>query len=196
MTSSEPAIVEELDARPGRPRSRRRRIVALFVVTATGVVATLVATGVWTPVSSTTAAGDKPAHDFDLENLDAAQPRVTLDGFRGRPLVVNFWASWCVPCRQEMPALEKVHQRVNDRIGFVGIDHQDTRPEALAFVRETMVSYPSAFDPRGGTATDYALYGLPSTVFIAADGRVLDQHLGAYSEADLQAELDRLFPAP
>ena len=195
MTSSDEASVGERD-RSARQRRRPRRRLVVIVTLAAGLLAALIATGVLSPVSSTTASGRDPAHDFDLENLDPTQPRVTLTGFRGRPLVVNFWASWCVPCRQEMPALEKVHQRVNDRIGFVGIDHQDTRPEALAFVRETMVSYPSAFDPRGGTATDYALYGLPSTVFIAADGRVLDQHLGAYSEADLQAELDRLFPAP
>jgi cytochrome c biogenesis protein CcmG/thiol:disulfide interchange protein DsbE len=195
MTSSDEASVGERTSSARRQKRPRTRIVVI-VALATGLLAALIATGVLTPVSSTTASDRDPAHDFDLENLDPAQPRVNLTDFRGRPLVVNFWASWCVPCRQEMPALEKVHQRVNDRIGFVGIDHQDTRPEALAFVRETMVSYPSAFDPRGGTATDYALYGLPSTVFIAADGGVLDQHLGAYSEADLQAELDRLFPAP
>lgn len=195
MTSSEAACVDDTGVSLRR-RSRPRRRVILVVAVAAGLLAALVATGVLTPVSSTTAAGRKPAYDFDLENLDPAQPRVTFTGFRGRPLVINFWASWCVPCRQEMPALEKVHQRVNDRIAFVGIDHQDTRPEALAFVRETMVSYPSAFDPRGDAANGYALYGLPSTVFVGADGRVLDQHLGGYSESDLQAELDRLFPAP
>lgn len=64
----------------------------------------------------------------------------------------------------------------------------------MAFVRETVVTYPSGFDPTGSTATDYELYGLPGTVFVGADGRVPAQHLGAYSEGDLQAELDRLFP--
>ena len=192
--SDEASVGEGAGSAHRRRRPTRRIVVSVAIAAA--VLAALIANGVLSPVSSTTASGRHRAHDFDLENLDPTQPRVTLTDFRGRPLVVNFWASWCVPCRQEMPALEKVHQRVNDRIGFVGIDHQDTRPEALAFVQETMVSYPSAFDPRGGTATDYSLYGLPSTVFIDADGRVLSQHLGAYSEGDLQAELDRLFPAP
>jgi hypothetical protein len=95
-----------------------------------------------------------------------------------------------------MPGFEHIHQQVGDRIQFVGIDHQDTRPTALSLLHDTGVTYPTGFDPDGHTAFDYGLVGMPTTVFISADGKVLDQHTGQLSEHELQADIDRLFPAP
>lgn len=178
--------------RGDQPGGRHRR--ALTISVAVALVGLAIAAVVLMPSSSPPNTSGRPAPDFDLENLDPTLGRIVLADYRGRPVVINFWASWCVPCREEMPAFERVHERAGDRIAFLGVDHQDTRPEALAFQAETKVSYPSGFDPSGKTATAYELYGLPSTVFVSADGRILDQHLGRYSEADLQAELDRLFP--
>ena len=188
--------VEHLEPGPPPARSGRGHRRALIVSAAVALVGLVGALVVLMPASSPSPKGGKRAPAFDLENLDPALDRVALSNYRGQPVVINFWASWCVPCREEMPALEKVHQREGDHIMFIGIDHQDTRPEALAFQRETKVSYPSGFDPAGRTATAFELYGLPSTVFVSADGFILDQHLGRYTEADLQAQLDRLFGPP
>lgn len=101
----------------------------------------------------------EPAPDFDLPALDDAAPPVGLAARRGQPVLINFWASWCVPCRQEMPALEALHQRYSSCVSFVGIDHLDERGPAAELVSETGVTYPSGFDPSGTVAGDYGLYG-------------------------------------
>jgi len=142
-----------------------------------------------------TVRGGGMAKPFRLPNLIPGEPEVDLAALRGRPVVVNFWASWCVPCRREMPAFQAVYQRVGGRIAFVGVDHQDSRRLALQFLAQTGVRYPSGYDPEGKTAASFGLFGLPATIFISPSGRILERHTGPYSEPDLQATLDRLFPA-
>ena len=169
------------------PRRTRVWWIALIPVLVIGVL------GVFVIGRSTSTVGNA-AKPFDLQSVDPSGSRVALGNLRGRPLVINFWASWCIPCRSEMPGFEHVHQRVGDRIQFVGIDHEDTRPAALDLLHDTGVTYPTGFDPDGHTAYDYGLIGMPTTVFISADGKVLEQHTGQLSEHDLQATIDRLFP--
>ncbi|MGH2695754.1 MAG: TlpA family protein disulfide reductase [Actinomycetota bacterium] len=134
-----------------------------------------------------------PAPAFALDNLVEAASPVALDDYRGRPVVLNFWASWCVPCRREMPVLADGHRRVGDRVAFVGINHQDRRSDALELLADTGVTYPSGFDPDGGVARAYAIFGLPTTVFISADGEILEQRTGELSTQQLEAALGRLF---
>src|SRR3546814_20760746 len=83
-----------------------------------------------------------------------------------------------------MPALAQVSAELDGRVSFIGIDHQDRREEALALLRQTGVRYPTAFDPTGGTAQDYGLRGMPTTVFIDADGRVLAKSPGEVTESE------------
>jgi len=122
---------------------------------------------------------------FDLADLRHPDDRVALADFRGRPVVLNFWASWCVPCRREMPAFEAVARASRDRVAFVGVNHQDSRDDALRFLRETGVSYRSGFDPAGDVARRYGLYGMPTTVFISADGRIIATRTGEISRTEL-----------
>lgn len=179
-----------------RGRRRRRRFIVAAVVG--GFVIALVVAGLLSADSKTISSenprrgGMAPA--FRLPSLRDPATVVSLADFRGRPVVVNFWASWCVPCRQEMPAFQAVYRQVKGRIDFVGINHQDARDDALAFVRETGVRYPIGFDPDGTTARAYGLFGVPTTVFIDARGRELKRHTGQLSQADLRGTLDRLFP--
>lgn len=93
-----------------------------------------------------------------------------------------------------MPALQAVSRQVKGRIAFLGIDHQDDRSDALKFLRHTGVQYPVAFDPDGKTAAAYALFGIPTTIFINANGREVGRHLGELTEHDLESTLARLFP--
>ena len=184
---------EGLDPPPAR--SRRGRLIAGLAVAAALVLLGLLLTG-RVSAPSKASGGQGNAKDFNLENVRADQPRVELAAYRGRPVVLNFFASWCVPCRSEMPGFEAVHQQVGDRIAFIGIDHNDVRPDAIDLLNSTGVTYPSGFNPKGDLAVDYGLVGMPTTVFISADGRVLDQHTGALSQHDLSADIDRLFPGP
>lgn len=118
---------------------------------------------------------------------------VSLAQFRGRPVVLNFWASWCAPCLREMPAFEAVHQRVKDRIAFVGINHSDARQRAVELLAETEIRYPSGFDPTGAVAASYRLFGMPTTVFISPTGRILATHTGELSRTRLEVTLNELF---
>lgn len=122
---------------------------------------------------------------FALPDLRDPAHTVDLGQFSGRPLVVNFWSTTCVPCRKEMPALASAAARYAGRVAFVGIDHEDDRPAALRFVTATGVGYPVGFDPEGRTADAYRLRGLPTTVFVRADGTVLVRHTGPLTRAQV-----------
>lgn len=100
-------------------------------------------------------------------------------------MVINFWASWCVPCRQEMPDLQAAHVLLGEQVEFVGVVHRDLRSAAIDFVRETGVTYPSGFDPAGSVAASYGLIGLPSTFLVAADGVVVAEVRGELTKDKL-----------
>jgi thiol-disulfide isomerase/thioredoxin len=186
-------------------RDRRTLVVAVFAVAAASAVAALAFAGIGRgggdgqPPSRAAAPAPAgvgaPAPAFRLSDVRDPSAALSLDDFRGRPLVVNFWASWCGPCAAEMPAFQRVYQRVKDRVAFVGIDHQDTRPEALAMLARTGVRYPVAYDAEGKTATAYGLFGMPTTVFVSPSGRVVEGHGGSMSEVDLEKAIARLFPS-
>lgn len=139
------------------------------------------------------AAGNARAPEFVLASLQRAGPRLSLEQFSGRPLVINFFASWCVPCRREMPVLQSVAQRFDDSVAFLGVDHEDSRTQALELVARTGVTYPTAYDPKGRLAREYDARGLPSTVFVSADGRIVATRLGELRRAELEEALVRLF---
>ena len=80
---------------------------------------------------------------------------MSLRAQRGKPVVVNFWASWCVPCRKEMPAFAAVHASLGDKVAFVGVNNKDLRDSAIKFMDQTGVRYPSGFDPQGDVAARY-----------------------------------------
>src|SRR5207237_2388314 len=112
--------------------------------------------------------GQAPA--FTLDDLHEGKPPVSLAALRGRPVVLNFWAAWCVPCKDELPAFEAVHSRLGGRVAFVGIDRQDNRGDALDLAARAGLTYPSAFDPNGSLDGPYRLLGTPTTVFISPTG--------------------------
>ncbi len=125
------------------------------------------------------------APDFEVELLDGETLR--LSELRGKGVVLNFWASWCGPCRWEMPAFEKAwqeHQRQN--IAFVGIAIQDFEQESRRFAEEVGVSYPLGYDATGEIGTAYGVSNLPTTYFIDADGRVVRGVVGAVDEGALR----------
>lgn len=134
-----------------------------------------------------------PAPTWSLPNLRDASARVALAQFMGRPVVVNFWASWCPPCRKEMPALAATARRVGAEVAFVGIDANDQRSAALAFAAKTGVKYPLAYDANGTVAGDYGVRGLPTTFFVSANGDVVGEQVGGMTAPRLRQLLKETF---
>ncbi len=113
------------------------------------------------------------------------------DDLQGRPLVLNVWASWCGPCRQEMTAFQDVYLKVKGKVGFLGLDYLDVEAAARRFVAQTGVTYRLAADPKGQAGARLGVASLPATLFIAADGTVRGRHLGAMSATSLRAAIQR-----
>ena len=140
-------------------------------------------------------AGELPGSvaDVRLAALDGGDDRALGELLGSTPVVVNFFASWCVPCIDEMPALEAVHRSLGDRVTFVGMANRDTAEQALGTVEATGVTYPTYDDPDASALTYFGGLGMPTTVFIDASGDVVDVHSGPLTEAELRGRLDDLF---
>jgi cytochrome c biogenesis protein CcmG, thiol:disulfide interchange protein DsbE len=98
--------------------------------------------------------------------------------FQGTPVVVNFWASWCPPCVAEMPDLETVHQEFADEVAFLGINTQDSPDAAAELVEQTGVTYDLARDPDGALFRAFRGIGMPTTLFVSAEGEIVERHTG------------------
>jgi cytochrome c biogenesis protein CcmG/thiol:disulfide interchange protein DsbE len=135
----------------------------------------------------------KPAPPFSVR-LYAADSTISLPDFRGTPVVLNFWASWCLACRDEARVLEAGWQRYGREVAFVGIAVNDEDDAAKGFIRRFGKTYHLGPDADGSAAVDYGLYGVPETFFIGRDGTILSRHIGPLTTADLDqriAELER-----
>lgn len=120
------------------------------------------------------------AMDFHLQKLDGKE-KVHLIDFKGKPVVLNFWASWCAPCRQEMPFFEKIwNEYKNDGVIFIGIDVLDDEDNAKEFLRDYGISYLNLKDPSGEVANAYSVIGLPATFFIDREGKILKKNYGPF----------------
>ena len=119
---------------------------------------------------------------------------VRLADMRGRVIVVNFWASWCLACRDEHAGLSEVALQYADKpVSFVGTLYQDRTDAGSAWIREMGgQTYPSVDDPRARTAIDYGLYGVPETFFIAPDGRIARKIIGPATPSMLRQVIDSL----
>lgn len=118
---------------------------------------------------------------------------VELASFLGRPLVINFWASWCVPCLAEMPGFERVYQRRQAEVDFLGINLQDEPAAAQAVIRQTGITYRVARDVDGSVFIALQGYGMPTTVFVSPEGEVLNFQTGEISAAELEDRIVSLF---
>jgi peroxiredoxin len=137
------------------------------------------------------SATDDLARDFTLRLLDGGTFR--LSDYRGRPVVLNFWASWCGPCRAEAPVLENAWQQYKDQgVIFLGIAVQDREENSRAFIKEFGLTYPVGLDVDDRVATLYEITGLPTTVFIDADGRIRHRWVGAIGKSRVTLLVDDL----
>jgi thiol-disulfide isomerase/thioredoxin len=134
--------------------------------------------------------GDLPSIEVEMADGTTA----TLSDFvDGRPLVLNFFASWCAPCRAEMPDFAAVHRDVGDRVSFLGLALQDTNDASAELVELTDVAYPWGLDPTGEIFAEFGGFAMPTTVYIAADGEIVGKENGAIDESQLRDRITELF---
>lgn len=120
---------------------------------------------------------------------------LTLSDFQGElPLVVNFWATWCVPCFEEAPHLEAAWRRYQDEVLIVGVQTQDRgkHEEGRQFIRTFDLTFPNAIDDRSAVSINYALFGVPETFFIRADGTLAYKHVGTLTPEVLDTQIGAL----
>ena len=134
----------------------------------------------------------RPAAAFTLQKLDGSGT-LALDDAKGKVIVINFFASWCIPCKEENPALVRVYERYRSSdVVFVGVLYQDSRDSGLRYVRDNGVVWPTASDDDGRVAFSYGVFGIPETYFIGADGVIQGRHFGPIDETTLVTAIDCL----
>ena len=132
---------------------------------------------------------DKPAPTFTLRTVEGEA--VSLQALRGTPVVINFWSTWCVPCRQEHPLLQR-YPKAYPEVRFLGVVYQDTAPKVKRFLERDPVPYDTLLDPDGKVAIGYGVTGVPETYFIGRDGRIVHKQVGPLNEAVLVEQLEAL----
>lgn len=138
----------------------------------------------------------RPAPAFDLAALDGPG-RVSLAQHRGKVVVVNFFASWCVPCREEHPVLVRVWERYRTSdVVMIGVLYQDSVDSGRDFVRRLGTTWPTAIDEDGRTALGFGVFGIPETFFIGPDGVIAGRHIGAIDEETLVRAIEALRAKP
>lgn len=132
-----------------------------------------------------------PAPSFQAELL-SGEGEFALDDLRGKPVVINFWASWCVPCREEAPMLSEAADRYGDEVAFVGVDIRDARTSAIEFAERYDLDYTHVRDEDLAIYNDFGLTGQPETFFLDEDGVILEHVPGPLARETLFQLLDSL----
>jgi cytochrome c biogenesis protein CcmG, thiol:disulfide interchange protein DsbE len=134
------------------------------------------------------------APDFSLAMLGPSTGKsiLSLSDFKGKPVVLNFWASWCAPCKEELPLLESTWKRMQAQgkdVIFLGIDFQESKSTATSFLQQNGVTYPAALDASGSVALKYGITSLPDTFFINRSGMVISKELREITAQVLASKL-------
>lgn len=180
-----PELVENTPGQESVSRNKRKRRVLIFCgvsVLNVGLLALLL-TQLLTPAPSKSSADpliSHPAPNFSLAVLSpiSGKSTLSLSDFKGKSIVLNFWASWCEPCKNEVPLLESAWKQMQAQgkdVVFLGIDFEETTSAATGFLQLYNITYPSVLDADGSAATRYGIVSLPDTIFISQKGIVMSK---------------------
>lgn len=134
---------------------------------------------------------NRPAPAFNLTTFKGTT--ISQKDLKGKPVVLNFWASWCPPCRIEAPLIEKTWRAYKKRgVIFIGVNVQDRKKDALSYIQEFDITYPNGPDPTGELSIDYGVSGLPVTFFVSRTGKIVRRHVGAINKRTLIRSIEEI----
>ncbi|HAL15178.1 MAG TPA: hypothetical protein DCP32_00045 [Anaerolineaceae bacterium] len=193
MTEINPEPVDQttpVEPAPNRIWSTTGRLVVVFLVV--GLIALLA----WGLVQAEkTPLEEGMAPDFTLTSFDGRT--YTLSDLRGNVVIINFWASWCPPCREEAAYLERTWRKYKDKgVIFIGVDYADAEKPALAYIDEFDITYFNGPDLGTRISQSYNIKGVPETYYVAKDGTLRGNHIGPLFEPELDNRIDELLSEP
>ncbi len=143
-------------------------------------------------VPQSAARAAEPAPDFTLETLDGGE--LTLSSLRGKPVLVDFWATWCGPCEETIPVLVAFQRKYGERVKVLGVSVDWEREAVAPFAREHAMNYPVLFGDEG-LALEYGAPGFPTLFVVDAGGQIVEAHVGVVSLPELEASVGKLLDA-
>lgn len=181
---------------PAINETNRRQIKSVYIIAAFVVLVAFLGLLGWGLVKaqkSPITSGAAP--DFTLTSFDGKT--LTLSKLQGKVVVVNFWASWCPPCRVEAPYLEQTWRKYKDRgVVFIGVDYVDTEPNALTYLKEFDITYFNGPDMGTRISQSYNIKGVPETYYVARNGEVRGNTIGPLIPPQLDQKIDELLAEP
>jgi len=183
---------------PDRRPLRALALIAIVAIAAIALFVLFVPLGSTDPDSDSVVVGghpllDKPAPDIDLLTIDGE--RVALSELRGQPVLINFWATWCPPCREEFPLMVDAYaEHADDGLEILGILHDDFADGAREFAADMSADWPILEDPGDNVYNDYFVPALPTSYFVDGEGIVRAFSLGGFTEAGLASQLETILP--
>jgi cytochrome c biogenesis protein CcmG/thiol:disulfide interchange protein DsbE len=172
-------------------RTKRGRPSLTAIALIIGAMVVVIMLGISLARAGQTQPASGPAPNFTLGTFDG--DLFSLADQRGKVVIVNFWASWCVPCREEAPILQDVWERYRDRdVVMVGVDYLDVERDALAFIEEFGITYPNGLDMGKAISKRYRIKGVPETFIVDQKGDIVEFYVGPAKEGQLDAILEPL----
>ena len=187
------SLVTEGEIIVERPQRRHTSVGAIVAFTLVLALLGLLAWGLGKSRAGPVEAG--PAPDFTMIGFDGRT--VTLNKLRGKVVIVNFWASWCQPCRQEAAYLEQTWRKYKDQgVVFIGVDYVDTEKAALAYIEEFGITYINGPDLGTRISQAYNIKGVPETYYVAKDGELRGVQIGPLEPPQLDEIINALLQEP
>ena len=168
-----------------RAALRHKVISGLIALCVAGSLTGIALIGPGRPDGQPAQAAEVAAPAFSLPALGHSGQQVALSGYRGQPLIVNFFASWCEPCKKETPLLATFYRAEKGKVALVGLDENDVVGNATSFTRADGVGYPVGWDPQFSVGSAYGVDALPQTFFLNARHQIVDRIFGAVTLTEL-----------